>query len=118
MALSLPKSTVIDEPLPKLDHLVLRFASIALVGGLPVWLPLAVTPEIARILQFAADAVCEGDSPNSTVKLDTSKIPVMRQFLTLNSKSLSPFFDCKMVDPLEVDHNIEYQKICDKHSKT
>ena len=60
MALSLLKSTVIDDPMPKSDHLVLRLPSIALVAGLPAWLPLAVMPEIAKMLQEAAVAMNGG----------------------------------------------------------
>jgi hypothetical protein len=97
---------------------------MALVGGFPVWLPLALTSETAKILHPAADAVGtrEGESPGSAIIQDISKMPIKLLAVTLNIKLISPFFDCKMGDVLEVEidvHNdIVQPNLCEKLRKT
>ncbi len=51
---SVPRSNVIDDPRPRLDHLVSGLPSIALAGGKSDWLPLAVIRDTDKALQEAA----------------------------------------------------------------
>jgi hypothetical protein len=48
--LVVPKSARIHEPIPGLDHLVLRLLSITFDGGEPASLPFATTPLIGRLV--------------------------------------------------------------------
>ena len=52
--LFVPRSNVIEDPRPRLDHLVSSFPSTALVGGKLDWLPLAVIPDTDKALQEVA----------------------------------------------------------------
>ena len=51
---SVPRSRVIEDPSPRLDHLVSGLPSIALVGGKFDWLPLAKIRSTVKALQEVA----------------------------------------------------------------
>ena len=64
----MPKSSLIHEPIPRFDHLVLRLLSIVLDGTLPS-LPLAMTLAIARLVQVLAAVVVNDHDLGNVIAL-------------------------------------------------